>query len=113
VCSLALASQFRVGVEPGPFRVTGFKASDFASPPSRLALRLASRVTRSVPAGVAVALDLCSCMRGICTGVTHGSAIARAREITMRTTDIVHSVGTLRARRLRSHHDGNADCHYC
>src|SRR5262245_29734426 len=53
VCCLALASQFRVGVEPGPFRVTGFKASDFASPPSCLTLRLAGRVT---PASVAIDL---------------------------------------------------------
>ena len=97
-------------IELGPSRNTSIHASETECSPGSLTLSLANRVT---PAGVAVALDLCSCTRGICTGVTHGSAIARAREITMRTTDIVHSAGTLRARRLRSHHDGNADCHYC
>src|SRR5262245_1028202 len=77
-----------------PSRNTRIHVSETECSPGSLTLSLANRVT---PAGVAVALDLCSCTRGICTGITHGSAIARAREIAMRTTDIVHPVGTLRA----------------
>src|SRR5262245_62523210 len=82
------------GIELGPPRNTSIHASETECSPSSLTLCLAKRVT---PASVAVALDLCSCTRGICTGITHGSAIARAREIAMRTTDIVHPVGTLHA----------------
>src|SRR6516225_10617100 len=48
VCCLARASQFRVGVERGPFRVAGSNIWEAAGPPSRLTLRLAGRVTRSV-----------------------------------------------------------------
>src|SRR6516162_5097837 len=48
ICCLARASYFRVGVEPGPFRVAGSNVWEAAWPPSCLTLRLAGRVTRSV-----------------------------------------------------------------
>src|SRR5262245_48767819 len=89
------------------------------SPPSRLALRLAKRVT---PASVAVDLrdhlrrvygwmKPCGCigMIGICPAITQSGTIARARKITVEAPNIVHYVTALCACRSRSHESPGRD----
>src|SRR6516164_2499093 len=110
-------------VELGPPRNASIHASETECSPGSLTLSLASGVTRANVVTVGLCDDFrgaygwmrpCACIGviGVCPVITHGSTVARARNITVEASNIIQRVIALCACWSRSHespsHDGQS-----